>query len=81
MAQGYFIIGGIIGLIFAVACVFLGVADGKALNKIVSKNNQTKVSHATMIFIALIVNVLIWPIIVGFLGKLLWKKLSIPQQP
>jgi len=77
----YFIIGGIIGFIFAAACVFLGMNDNKALNKIVSKNNQTAASHATMIFIALVVNVLAWPIILGFLGKLLWKKFNTRQQP
>lgn len=79
MAQIYFTIGAVIGGIFALGCVFLALCDTKVLNRIVAKNNNSALSHATLILISVIVNVLIWPIIVGFLIRMIWKKFSTPQ--
>lgn len=81
MAQIYFTIGAVIGGIFALGCTFLALCDNQAFNKILNKNNQSMLSHATIILIAALINVLVWPIIAGSLIKLIWKKFSTPQQP
>ncbi len=64
MIQVYFIIGCVIGGIFAFGVVVLATMDNKELMKIVSKYGDGYA--ATMLTIAVMANIIMWPVVVIF---------------
>lgn len=65
----YLQIGLVVGLIFAIGVIVLGITSQKDLTKIVSKNNDSMASNATILVVAVVANVLVWPVIIGYLIK------------